>query len=213
VDLRLEERYRSRAGAAAYARKFSRSWARRLSNWRELAMVAKALARAGRAERLLDCPCGAGRLVPVLARSARRVTALDFSPGMLREARGALGPLALPVEFVQGSVLALPFPDREFDVAVCHRLLHHLSAEERAAALAELARISRRCVVLSFANAEAAQARRRRRRGSTSCTLLSESELAAEARVHGLELELPVSRKPFSMQSIAVLRVRERGAR
>lgn len=209
MDVRLEERYRSRAGAAAYARKYSRSWTRRLSNWRELSLVTRAVARAGRAERLLDCPCGAGRLVPVLARSARQVTALDFSSGMLDEARRALAPLAPPVEFVQGSLFALPFPDREFDVAVCHRLIHHLSGEERATALAELFRVSRRSVILSFANAETARARRRQRRGKTSCAVLSEAQLAAEGKALGLDIELPVLRKPFSMLSIAVLRVRE----
>jgi len=202
VDSRLGERYRSREGAAAYARKFSRSWTRRLSNWRELALLGRALARAGPAERLLDCPCGAGRLLPLLLRSARHVTAADFSREMIRQARGA------PVEFVNASVLALPFRDRAFDIAICHRLLHHLSAAERSAALTELARVARRSVLVSFAHADSARARRRQARGGSSCVFLGEAELAEEARSKGLELELPVLRKPLSTQSIAVLRVR-----
>jgi len=205
VDSRLGERYRSREGAAAYARKFSRSWTRRLSNRWELTLVGRALSRAGRAERLLDCPCGAGRLWPVLLRHARRLTAADFSGAMVRQARGTAD---APVEIVEASVLRLPFADRAFDVAVCHRLLHHLSAEERSAALSELARVARCAVVVSFAHAGTARARRRQARGGSSCVFLSEAELASETRSKGLELELPVLRKPFSTQSIAVLRVR-----
>jgi len=207
VDLHLGERYRSREGAAAYARKFSRSWTRRISNWRELALVGKALARAGPAERLLDCPCGAGRLWPVLLRHATRLCAADVSGEMLRQGRAILGD-AGTVPLAAATVARLPFADRAFDVAVCHRLLHHLSVAEREQALSELARVVRRAVVLSFADAETGRARRRRKRGGSSCVFLAEAELAAEATRHGLELELPVLRKPFSTQSIAVLRVR-----
>lgn len=206
MDLHLGERYRSREGAAAYARKFSRSWTRRISNWRELALVEKALSRAGAAERLLDCPCGAGRLWPVLLRHAKRLFAADFSGEMLRQGRAILGGAGVPL--AAATVGRLPFADRAFDVAVCHRLLHHLSAEERERALSELARVARRAVVVSFADAETGRARRRKKRGGSSCVFLAKAELAAEATRHGLELELPVLRKPFSTQSIAVLRVR-----
>jgi SAM-dependent methyltransferase len=209
VDSRLGERYRSREGAAAYSRKFKRTLGRRLSNWRELALVSKALARAGHAERILDCPCGAGRLLPVLLAAARRVTEADFSLEMVRQARLSAG--GAPVDLVTGTVLRLPFPDRAFDVAVCHRLMHHLSSEERGLALRELARVARRAVVLSFANGATGRARRRQARGGSSCVFLSEADLAADAAASGLALLPPVLRKPFSTQSIAVLRVRDDG--
>jgi ubiquinone/menaquinone biosynthesis C-methylase UbiE len=191
IDPHLLERYGSAAGAAAYRRKYERSLFRRLSHRREMAIVAAALGDAGAGGRVLDCPCGAGRLVPTILRSADRVVAVDLSEAMVREAREALAPLveAGRVEFAVASADALPFPDGSFDAAVCHRLLHHLrTPEARGAVLRELARVARRGVVASFADASTAKARRQKRRGRDGRrTALSPEEFIAEARAAGLE--------------------------
>src|SRR5687767_6611582 len=107
----LLARYGSPDGAAAYRKKYERSLARRWSNRRELATVRRALERAGARGRLLDCPCGAGRLVPTLLEVADHVTAVDLSPAMVEQARAALAPEAEAgrVDFAVASAERLPF--------------------------------------------------------------------------------------------------------
>jgi len=194
MENRLLARYRSAAGAAAYRGKYRRSWARRISNRRELSLVRRALRgiAGGRPKTVLDCPCGAGRLLPLLLEGAERVWAADLSAWMIREARRASGG-GDRVVFTQGSAVRLPFATGAFDVTLCHRLIHHVPArEERAVILAELARVSRRAVVLSFADAGTRRARRRK--GRTKCVTFTARELASEAAEQGLHLVSPVRR-------------------
>ncbi len=164
----LEQRYGSPTGAAAYRTKYDGSWARRLSARREAGLLRWALAAAGTEGVALDAPCGAGRLTPVLLERAHRVTAVDLSPAMVDEARATLaGPVADGrVVLGTGSVDALPFADGAFDTAVCWRLLHHVTdPATRVRILAGLARVSRRAVVVTFADAGTWKARFQRWRG------------------------------------------------
>lgn len=187
----VEARYRSPAGAVAYRHKYERSLLRRLSHRRELAVVRAALARLGTRGAILDCPTGAGRLVPMLLEGAERVVAVDTSAAMLAEAQRACERLATGarVEWVEARADALPFADGAFDTAVCHRLLHHMAdAEERGAVLRELARVATRGVVCSFSDATTQKARRRQRSGLLPRRLpLEPAKFLAEARAAGLE--------------------------
>jgi len=213
MDETLLRRYRSPEGAAAYRRKYDRSWVRRLSNHRELGLVAAALRRAGPVESVLDCPNGAGRLVPTLLDQAAKVVGADVSRAMVAQSADAWsahrkdGRLSL----LAASASALPFADNSFDVVVCHRLIHHVPEPEiRAVILGELARVARRAVILSFGDASTRKARRRLAKGSGAAMLRPE-ELAREAGNVGLELEPPVLRIGgwVSFQAVALLRVKE----
>jgi demethylmenaquinone methyltransferase/2-methoxy-6-polyprenyl-1,4-benzoquinol methylase len=62
-------------------------------------------------ERILDIACGTGTSSAAIARSGATVVGLDFSPGMLAEARRK-HPSA---EFVEGDAEKLPFVSDEFD--------------------------------------------------------------------------------------------------
>jgi len=78
--------------------------------WRRLA--AAAAVRPGDA--VLDAACGTGDLaVADLRAGAGRVTGLDFAPRMLDRARRK----SSAISWVQGDLLALPFPDGSFDAA------------------------------------------------------------------------------------------------
>jgi demethylmenaquinone methyltransferase/2-methoxy-6-polyprenyl-1,4-benzoquinol methylase len=78
--------------------------------WRAVA-VAEAVAPG---DRVLDACCGTGDLaVAATAAGAGEVVGLDFSERMLARARAK----APSLEWVQGDVLALPFPDASFDAA------------------------------------------------------------------------------------------------
>jgi len=203
--------YGSAEGAAAYAEKHRRSFLRRLANRRELSLFDRALAQAAAYGKVLDCPCGAGRLGPVLLRRAVRLVATDLSLPMLREARTALAAPARAgrVAFVRAPAAALPWPKGTFDIAVCSRLLHHLTdPTARARLLGELARVASRWVVLSFHDATALKRRLQGRR-ARSRIALAPAQLAAEAAAAGLHLVPPVRRLNgwFSLVAVALFRV------
>jgi demethylmenaquinone methyltransferase/2-methoxy-6-polyprenyl-1,4-benzoquinol methylase len=76
--------------------------------WRRLA--AAAAVRPG--DRVLDAACGTGDLaLAALRAGAAEVTGVDFSGAMLERARDK----SSAVRWVQGDLLALPFPDGSFD--------------------------------------------------------------------------------------------------
>lgn len=190
MDPNLIARYKSSEGAAAYRRKYERSWIRRLSNWRELRLVRAALLQAGTAGRVLDCPCGAGRLVPTLLDVADHVTAVDMSPSMVTEAEDALRAEAAAgrVDFAVAGADDLPFEDDAFDTAVCHRLIHHMGdPDERARVFQELSRVAARRVVMTFSDDSTWKGRSQRRRGvNRSRHALLPEAFFAEAAAHGL---------------------------
>jgi demethylmenaquinone methyltransferase/2-methoxy-6-polyprenyl-1,4-benzoquinol methylase len=62
-------------------------------------------------ERILDIACGTGTSSVALTRTGATVVGLDFSPGMLAQARRKHSTL----EFVQGDATKLPFVSDEFD--------------------------------------------------------------------------------------------------
>lgn len=98
-------------------------------------------------ETFLDAGCGEGFVARRILDAAPGIdlTGCDVSEGALKISASA-NPEA---RFVVGSVVALPFPDRSFDVVGCFEVLEHLPGGMPRQALSELARVARRAVVLS----------------------------------------------------------------
>ena len=119
--------------------------------WRRAAAAAADLAAGDRA---LDCCTGTGDLALELApRVTRlgRVVGLDFAEEMLGRARAKAEARGLPVEFVQGDALALPFDDGSFDAATVAFGVRNVSDLD--GGLAEMARVVRpggRVVILEI---------------------------------------------------------------
>lgn len=100
---------------------------------------AEAIGRAlGDAHRILNVGAGTGSYEP----SDREVTALEPSEVMIRQRPPGRSPV------VRGVAESIPFRDRSFDAALAVLTVHHWS--DRWAGLAELCRVSRRRVILSF---------------------------------------------------------------
>jgi len=83
--------------------------------------------------RVLDIGTGTGRMAQLLAPMAERVVGLDPNHTMLRVARANLDRAGIHhVELRQGDVFHPPFPPGEFDLVVCHQVLHFLDDADRA---------------------------------------------------------------------------------
>lgn len=90
---------------------------------------------------LLDIGTGTGRMAEIFAPAARRVTALDRSPEMLRIARTKLAGQTAPIDLVQGDFLNLPLVDSSIDSVVIHQALHFAHEPDRV--IAEAGRVLR----------------------------------------------------------------------
>jgi SAM-dependent methyltransferase len=86
---------------------------------------------------LADLGCGPGHVARYLADRGADVLGIDLSPQMIEAARRRFPGLSLRV----GSMTALPDGDATWAGAALLYAIIHLTAEERAAAFAELARV------------------------------------------------------------------------
>ena len=100
------------------------------------------LATLGPGERVLDVACGTG----IVARCAAprvgadgTVVGLDLNEGMLEVARKISSEMRPPIEWRQGDVTEMPFPDAAFDILFCQQGLQFFP--DRPAALGEMYRV------------------------------------------------------------------------
>lgn len=101
--------------------------------WRRL--TAQAVVRPG--DHVLDACCGTGDLALAARACGGEVVGLDFSAAMLARARRK----APDLEWVQGDLLALPFPDASFHAATIGFGIRNV--EDLEAGLRELGRVLR----------------------------------------------------------------------
>lgn len=86
-------------------------------------------------DRVLDIAAGTGTSSAAIARAGARVTALDFSPGMV-----AVGRKRHPeIDFVEGDAEQLPFDDASFEAVTISFGLRNINDPHRA--LAEMRRV------------------------------------------------------------------------
>ena len=93
----------------------------------------------GESADVLDAACGVGYGSAYLAETARKVVGVDRSAEALDYARGEYA--RANVQFVEGDLLALPFPDGAFDVVCAFEAIEHL--DNQRAFLSEAARVLR----------------------------------------------------------------------
>jgi SAM-dependent methyltransferase len=86
----------------------------------------------------LDAGCGTGSVAFALAPHVAEVVGADTRADYLEAGRTGA---PANVRLVEGDVMQLPFGYAEFDLACCHRVLHHVRLP--ALAVAELVRVTR----------------------------------------------------------------------
>ncbi len=78
-----------------------------------------------RFEGVLETGCGTGKNTTLFSQVAKRVVAVDFSSGMLQQARKHIG--AQHVEFIQADLNSdWHFTSHQFDLISCNLVLEHL---------------------------------------------------------------------------------------
>ena len=88
---------------------------------------------------ILDVGCGNGLITNQLPESLK-VVGLDRSEEALKYVQK---------ETIVGDILNLPLDDQSFDLLICNDVLEHLTTEEREQALKELARVSRKYILIT----------------------------------------------------------------
>jgi ubiquinone/menaquinone biosynthesis C-methylase UbiE len=101
-------------------------------------LVGRAQPQAG--EAVLDIACGTGVVARLVGERMAQghVTGLDLNKGMLAVAR-TLPSKGMPIDWVEGSALDLPFPAGKFDLVLCQLGLQFFPDQGRA--LGEMRRV------------------------------------------------------------------------
>jgi ubiquinone/menaquinone biosynthesis C-methylase UbiE len=205
--------------ARLYFEKHKRGLWRRLSNWREQHVAARALALADEPKSVLDLPCGAGRFWELLSRVPdRKLMAADYSQDMINAALNFQPPhIARRFEAFQTSAFEIKLPAASVDCIFCMRLVHHIDSKEaRAKILHEFHRVSRDTVCLSLwvdGNFQALRHHRYkdRRHSKQHYTrfLVDRNQIESEFRQGGFDIKGYVDLMPvFSMWRTYVLKRR-----
>src|SRR5438876_12248204 len=88
----------------------------------EMRLLDRAFAHIPKTHRVLDVPCGGGRVTLHLSKKGYKMSSADLSENMIVIARQAVGE-GITVE--KQDVERLTYPDKHFDSIVSFRLFHH----------------------------------------------------------------------------------------
>ena len=109
-------------------------------------LVAHARIRPG--QHVLDVACGTGVVAVTAARLGAKVTGLDLTPELLEHARANSAIARLDIEWREGDVEHLPFPDASFDAVLSQ--FGHMFAPRPDVAVAEMLRVLKSGGTLAF---------------------------------------------------------------
>jgi ubiquinone/menaquinone biosynthesis C-methylase UbiE len=117
----------------------------------EMSLMDRALVHIPKSHRVLDVPCGGGRVSVHLAQQGYKVSAGDLSDAMIEIARQNFAHHNITGTVDKQDVERLGYPDRAFDTIISFRLFHHFPTPEiRQRVVTELCRVASRYVVLSY---------------------------------------------------------------
>jgi SAM-dependent methyltransferase len=114
--------------------------------------AARLVKRAGihSGQRVLDVACGTGVVSVTAARLGARVTGLDLTPELLERARENSLIGELEIEWLEGDVEKLPFPDATFDAVLSQ--YGHIFAPRPDVAIAEMLRVLKPGGTIAFSS-------------------------------------------------------------
>ena len=169
----------------------------------EMALLDRLFALVPKDRRVLDLPCGAGRVSVHLAMQGYHMSCADHSEAMLQIARESLAVNALDCPVERQDIEQLTYADAQFDTIVCFRLFHHFPTQTiRQRAVSELCRVARSQVVISYSSPWSASSIARRLRAlfggrKSQKFTTSLKEVDACFRTQGFRLVKDFARSPF----------------
>jgi ubiquinone/menaquinone biosynthesis C-methylase UbiE len=129
----------------------------------EMALIDRAFGLIPKSHRVLDVPCGGGRVSLHLSGRGHAMSLGDLSEAMLDIARENISGAGLKCPVERQDIEALSYEDRAFDTTVSFRLFHHFpNPEIRRRAIKELCRVTGKFVVISYLSTKSVTAVRRK---------------------------------------------------
>lgn len=214
---KVKEDYQDPLIAQSYDQERFGSFEGRIFDCLEKRVIKKALNIAQRnfdIDTVLDIPCGTGRITEVLLERRLHVTGGDISPEMISVARSKLFPrFGNLVIFKELDLDRLELQDSTYDLVSCIRLFHHLETKQRSAILRELARVSRKYVLVSVSYSSSYyQMRRKLKRlmhQGVSKSSSTWSEIKSELSNAGLQIKSTYFVLPLISEDLILLLEKE----
>ena len=155
--------------------------------------VSKALRGVPSGARVLDVPCGTGRVTKWLLDADYKVVGADISEAMMAHAKVKLEGCPNLEGFYQADAEAMPFADGEFDAVTCMRFSNHVPPDVRLRVLAEMKRVCKGPIIISYCNPHTVSAYKRRlkallRKPHAPWNPATPRQVAAEAAQVGLKV-------------------------
>lgn len=144
------EAYQNKKVSALYDSVRFTSLTGKMGDRKEKKAFSRLLDRTPEAKTALDVPCGTGRMTEILLLRGLKVTGADVSLEMMEEAREKLKIFDDSVKFVKQDLTALEFEANSFDIVSCVRLFGHYATPARIQMLKEMARVTRKWVIVQY---------------------------------------------------------------
>ena len=100
--------------------------------------------------KVLDAACGTGNLAVLAARAGCEVAGIDIASNLIAQARTRAMGEGLLIEFTEGDLEALPYPDASFDAVVS--MYGVMFAPRPGQVLSELVRVTKPAGMIALAN-------------------------------------------------------------
>jgi ubiquinone/menaquinone biosynthesis C-methylase UbiE len=143
--------------------------------------------------RILDLPCGTGRITEFLLDLGYKVMGADISEAMMAHARSKLAGYPNLQGLQQADAEKLPYSDGEFDAVTSIRFSNHVPPDVRLRVLKEMRRVSKGPIVISYCNPNTISGFKRRakaliRKPHAPWNPATPRQVAAEAAQAGLKV-------------------------
>ena len=160
----MKESYSEYRNRTVYGQETSKRYAeRKRSHTAEFDLVDAAMERIPADTKLIDLPCGGGRMSLHLAKQGYDVISADRSEHMISITKEIMQEADFPGHVQIEDIENLSMADRSIDGVFCFRLFQHFPNKDiRAKAVSEMCRIADQYVIMSYFNSRCLNIVRRR---------------------------------------------------
>ncbi len=100
--------------------------------------------------KVLDIPVGTGRFFKSYKKLGFKVTGVDISQDMIKQAEDRSKELNLNAKFEKGNIFSIPHENNSFDLSVCTRFMNHIDFDNFRKALKEIKRVSKSYIIIDL---------------------------------------------------------------